>query len=83
MLNAGPSLFAYPSMTKPPKREAVTKVTTAVLSTTAKAKAKEKNKVAAEGDSMATVCLNFRSILYPHYQLSACILECKATYFQT
>jgi 26S proteasome regulatory subunit N2 len=65
MSNAGPSLFAYPSMMKPPKREAVTKVMTAVLSTTAKAKAKEKNKAAAEGDSMATVCLdNFRSILH-------------------
>jgi 26S proteasome regulatory subunit N2 len=65
MSKAGLSLFAYPSMTKPPKKEAVIKVTTAVLSTIAKVKAKEKKKAAAEGDSMATVCLDiFRSILY-------------------
>ncbi|TFK41267.1 armadillo-type protein [Crucibulum laeve] len=47
--NAKPSLFAYPSSIKPPKKEAVTKVATAVLSTTAKAKAREKKKAAAEG----------------------------------
>ncbi|KAG6898065.1 hypothetical protein C0992_006543 [Termitomyces sp. T32_za158] len=46
--NAKPSLFAYPSSTKPPKKEAVTKVATAVLSTTAKVKAREKKKAAAE-----------------------------------
>ncbi|GLB36072.1 putative proteasome/cyclosome repeat [Lyophyllum shimeji] len=50
--NAKPSLFAYPSATKPPKKEAVTKVATAVLSTTAKAKAREKKKAAAEGEAM-------------------------------
>ncbi|RDB29217.1 26S proteasome non-ATPase regulatory subunit 1 A [Hypsizygus marmoreus] len=50
--NAKPSLFAYPSSTKPPKKEAVTKVATAVLSTTAKVKAREKKKAAAEGDLM-------------------------------
>jgi 26S proteasome regulatory subunit N2 len=44
-------------MTKPPKKEAVTKVATAVLSTTAKVKAREKKKAAAEGDSMETVSL--------------------------
>ncbi|KAJ8482928.1 hypothetical protein ONZ51_g5045 [Trametes cubensis] len=52
--NARPSLFAYPSPMKPPKKEAVTKVATAVLSTTAKAKAREKRKAAAEGETMAT-----------------------------
>jgi len=52
--NAKPSLFAYPSPTKPPKKETVTKVATAVLSTTAKMKAREKKKAAAEGDSMDT-----------------------------
>ncbi|KAG6862388.1 hypothetical protein C0995_011828 [Termitomyces sp. Mi166 len=46
--HAKPSLFAYPSSTKPPKKEAVTKVATAVLSTTAKVKAREKKKAAAE-----------------------------------
>ncbi|KAG6853583.1 hypothetical protein C0991_003107 [Blastosporella zonata] len=46
--NAKPSLFAYPSSTKPPKKETVTKVATAVLSTTAKVKAREKKKAAAE-----------------------------------
>jgi hypothetical protein len=53
--NAKPSLFAYPLPTKPPKKETVTKVATAVLSTTAKVKAREKKKAAAEGDSMDTV----------------------------
>ncbi|KAI0361309.1 26S proteasome regulatory complex non-ATPase subcomplex Rpn2/Psmd1 subunit [Trametes cingulata] len=52
--NAKPSLFAYPSPTKPPKKETVTKVATAVLSTTAKAKAREKRKAAAEGETVAT-----------------------------
>ncbi|KAF9040511.1 armadillo-type protein [Panaeolus papilionaceus] len=50
--NAKPSLFAYPSSTKPPKKETVAKVATAVLSTTAKVKAREKKKAAAEGESM-------------------------------
>ncbi|KAF9022936.1 26S proteasome regulatory complex non-ATPase subcomplex Rpn2/Psmd1 subunit [Hymenopellis radicata] len=47
--NARPSLFAYPASTKPPKKEAVAKVATAVLSTTAKVKAREKRKAAEEG----------------------------------
>ncbi|KAF4623012.1 hypothetical protein D9613_001708 [Agrocybe pediades] len=50
--NAKPSLFAYPSTTKPPKKETVTKVAAAVLSTTAKVKAREKRKAAAEGEGM-------------------------------
>ena len=54
--NARPSLFAYPAPTKPPKKEAVTKVATAVLSTTAKAKAREKKKAAAEGEPIEVVC---------------------------
>jgi 26S proteasome regulatory subunit N2 len=53
--NAKPSLFAYPAPTKPPKKEAVSKVATAVLSTTAKVKARDKKKAAAEGDPMDTV----------------------------
>jgi 26S proteasome regulatory subunit N2 len=48
-------LFAYPAVTKPPKKEAVTKVATAVLSTTAKVRAREKKKAAAEGDPMDMV----------------------------
>lgn len=52
--NVRPSLFAYPSPTKPPKKETVSKVAAAVLSTTAKMKAREKKKAAAEGDSMDT-----------------------------
>ncbi|KAK1229676.1 proteasome regulatory particle base subunit [Marasmius sp. AFHP31] len=48
--NAKPSLFAYPTSTKTPKKETVAKVATAVLSTTAKVKAREKKKAAAEGD---------------------------------
>jgi 26S proteasome regulatory subunit N2 len=52
--NAKPSLFAYPPPTKSTKKEAAPKVATAVLSTTAKVKAREKKK-AAEADSMDTV----------------------------
>jgi 26S proteasome regulatory subunit N2 len=40
--NAKPSLFAYPPTTKPPTAVVVEKVATAVLSTTAKAKARAK-----------------------------------------
>lgn len=40
--NARPSLFAYPPATKPPTTTVVEKVATAVLSTTAKAKARAK-----------------------------------------
>ncbi|CAG7847424.1 26S proteasome regulatory subunit RPN2 [Serendipita indica DSM 11827] len=53
--NAKPSLFAYPAPTKPPAKEAVEKVATAVLSTTAKAKQRAKEKKekgeALEGDA--------------------------------
>ena len=57
--NAKPSLFAYPAPTNPPKKEAVGKVATAVLSTTAKVKAREKKKAAAEGEAMETVSSNY------------------------
>ena len=60
--DARPSLFAYPPATKPPKKETVTKVATAVLSTTAKAKAREKKK-AAEGEGMDLVCIDFLSVM--------------------
>jgi 26S proteasome regulatory subunit N2 len=46
--NARPSLFAYPSLMKPPKKETTAKLTTAVLSTTAKVKARERRKAAFE-----------------------------------
>ena len=52
MSNAKPSLFAYPAPTKPPKKETITKVATAVLSTTAKAKAREKRKAAEQGEAL-------------------------------
>ncbi|KAJ6575008.1 D-isomer specific 2-hydroxyacid dehydrogenase [Mycena capillaripes] len=55
--NARPSLFAYPASTKPPKKEAVHKVATAVLSTTAKVKAREKKKAASDDNAMDTVGL--------------------------
>jgi 26S proteasome regulatory subunit N2 len=48
--NAKPSIFAYPPMTKPPTTEVVAKVATAVLSTTAKSKARAKK--AQKGDGM-------------------------------
>ncbi|KIL70943.1 hypothetical protein M378DRAFT_183492 [Amanita muscaria Koide BX008] len=53
--NAKPSVFAYPAATKPPRKETVTKVATAVLSTTAKVKAREKRKAAAEGEHIMEV----------------------------
>lgn len=53
--NAKPSLFAYPSSARPQKKETAAKVATAVLSTTAKVKAREKKKAAAEGESMDVV----------------------------
>ncbi|KAI0004235.1 26S proteasome regulatory complex non-ATPase subcomplex Rpn2/Psmd1 subunit [Russula compacta] len=46
--NARPSLFAYPSSMKPPKKETTAKLTMAVLSTTAKVKARERRKAASE-----------------------------------
>lgn len=61
MSNAKASLFAYPSSTKPPKKEAVTKVAAAVLSTTNKVKAREKKKAAAEGETMDLVSLYTRA----------------------
>lgn len=48
-------MFAYPSSTKPAKKEAITRVATAVLSTTAKVKAREKKKAAAEGEPIDVV----------------------------
>lgn len=41
---AKPSVFAYPPALKPPTDEKIEKVATAVLSTTAKAKARQKKK---------------------------------------
>jgi hypothetical protein len=48
---------AYPAPTKTPKKEAVTKVATAVLSITAKIQSREKKKATAEGDLMDTVII--------------------------
>lgn len=53
--NARPSLFAYPAPATPPKKETAAKMATAVLSTTAKVKAREKRKAAADSDAMETV----------------------------
>ncbi|EIW86814.1 26S proteasome regulatory complex non-ATPase subcomplex Rpn2 Psmd1 subunit [Coniophora puteana RWD-64-598 SS2] len=52
--NAKPSLFAYPSPASPPKKETTARVATAVLSTTAKVKARERKKAAADSDIMDT-----------------------------
>ncbi|KAJ3341759.1 proteasome regulatory particle base subunit [Gonapodya sp. JEL0774] len=49
--NAKPSVFAYPTATKPPTQEKVEKVATAVLSTTAKAKARAKKAEKDKSDS--------------------------------
>lgn len=48
--NAKPSVYAYPEALKPPKKEEKEKVSTAVLSITAKAKARQKK--AAQDDAM-------------------------------
>jgi 26S proteasome regulatory subunit N2 len=53
--SAKPSLFAYVPQTKPPKEEKVEKVATAVLSTTAKAKARAKKAEKEKSDAMDTV----------------------------
>ncbi len=53
--NARPSTFAYPSNTKKAEKEEKKKAKTAVLSTTAKAKAREKSKKAEQGEAMDTV----------------------------
>ncbi|CDH53515.1 probable rpn2-26s proteasome regulatory subunit [Lichtheimia corymbifera JMRC:FSU:9682] len=50
--NARPSLFAYPPQIKPPSATVVEKVATAVLSTTAKAKARAKKSEKEKGDMM-------------------------------
>lgn len=55
MSNAKPSLFAYPPAIKPPTAEVVEKVATAVLSTTAKSKARAKK--AGKGDAMEIVII--------------------------
>ncbi|CAB4446107.1 unnamed protein product [Rhizophagus irregularis] len=47
--NAKPSLFAYPATTKPPTTNVVEKVATAVLSTTAKTKARAKKSEKEKG----------------------------------
>lgn len=51
--NAKPSLFAYQPATKPPTKETVEKVKTAVLSTTAKVTARAKAKEAEQGKTEA------------------------------
>jgi 26S proteasome regulatory subunit N2 len=62
--NTRPSLFAYPSPTTPPKKEAAAKVATAVLSTTVKVRARERKKAAAEGETMDSVWCAFHFIGY-------------------
>lgn len=54
-VNAKPSMFAYPPMTKPPTTEVIEKVATAVLSTTNKTKARaRRNNKENGGDAMDT-----------------------------
>lgn len=51
--NAKPSVYAYPEALKPPKKEEKEKVSTAVLSITAKAKARQKK--ATQDEAMEVV----------------------------
>ena len=53
--NARPSLFAYPSTAKRAEKEEKKKTKAAVLSTTVKARAREKTKKAEQGEAMDTV----------------------------
>jgi 26S proteasome regulatory subunit N2 len=55
--NAKPSLFAYPPQTVPPSEVVVEKVATAVLSTTAKSKARAK-KAGKEAAMDVVLCIN-------------------------
>ena len=58
--NAKPSLYSYQPETKPPEKEKIEKIETAVLSTTAKttARAKTKEKEKDKPDAMDTVSLS-------------------------
>ncbi|KAJ7241658.1 hypothetical protein C8J57DRAFT_1477741 [Mycena rebaudengoi] len=56
--NARPSLFAYRASTKPPKKEVVHKVATAVLSTNAQVKARQKKKAANDDAAMDTFLIH-------------------------
>ncbi|KAJ7268428.1 hypothetical protein C8J57DRAFT_1469101 [Mycena rebaudengoi] len=56
--NARPSLFAYRASTKPPKKEVVHKVATAVLSTNAQVKARQKKKAANDHAAMDTFLIH-------------------------
>lgn len=58
--NAKPSLYAYPPAIKPPTTTVVEKVATAVLSTTAKTKARAKKN--EKGDLMDVVSFCFGRI---------------------
>jgi 26S proteasome regulatory subunit N2 len=53
--NARPSLYAYQPETKPPTKEKIEKVETAVLSTTAKTTARNKTKDKDRSDAMDMV----------------------------
>ncbi|KAF8331501.1 26S proteasome regulatory complex, non-ATPase subcomplex, Rpn2/Psmd1 subunit [Cantharellus anzutake] len=52
--DAKPSLFAYPSITKPTAEKPIEKVATAVLSTTARVKARERIKEKKQAEAMET-----------------------------
>jgi hypothetical protein len=55
---------------KPPKKETITKMATAVLSTTAKVKAREKKKAAEDKDAMDTVSTaHFLPFSFSHYSI--------------
>ena len=51
--NAKPSMYAYPEALQPPKKEEKEKVSTAILSITAKAKARQKKST--QDDAMDVV----------------------------
>jgi len=60
-------LFAYPASTKPPKKETITKAVTAVLSTAARVKAREKKRAATEGEAMDVVSPLSETSFYPGF----------------
>ena len=59
--NAKPSVYAYPEPLQPPKKEEKEKVSTAILSITAKSKARQKKET--KDEAMEIVSWNFNLLV--------------------
>lgn len=58
--NAKPSVYAYPELLQPPKKEEKEKVSTAILSITAKAKARQKKTNQEEAMEVVSIAECFQ-----------------------